>query len=56
MTDVNDTRIIENDSLLNTFIPTDFTDVGQGALLYDAYHHRLRYCEGMGWIVYSDGI
>lgn len=56
MSDVNDNRIIENDSLIDTFIPTDFTDVGQGAMLYDAYHHRLRYCEGMGWLVYGDGI
>lgn len=49
-------NIIENDSLLKTFVPTDFTDVGQGQLLARAYKHRLCYCEGMGWLTYKDGI
>ena len=47
---------IINDSLLSSFEPTDYTDVGQGKLLADAYKHRLAYCEGMGWLTYKDGI
>lgn len=39
-----------------SFIPTDFTDVGQGTVLYEAYHHKLRYCEGVGWIAYNGGV
>ncbi len=45
-----------NDSLLSSFEPTDYTDVGQGKLLADAYKHRLAYCEGMGWLTYKDGV
>ena len=51
MTDEH-TQMHENDSLIESFIPTDFTDVGQGTVLYDAYHHKLRYCEGVGWIAH----
>lgn len=47
MTDEH-TQMHENDSLIESFIPTDFTDVGQGTVLYEAYHHKLRYCEGVG--------
>lgn len=48
-------RFFENDTLITSFVPTDLTDVGQGTLLYEAYHHKLRYCEGVGWIVYGEG-
>lgn len=47
---------IENDSMVSSFVPTDFTDVGQGTLLAQAYPHRLCYCERIGWLVYKDGI
>ena len=50
------TQMYENDSLIESFIPTDFTDVGQGTVLYEAYHHKLRYCEGVGWIAYNGGL
>lgn len=55
MTDEH-TQMHENDSLIESFIPTDFTDVGQGTVLYEAYHHKLRYCEGVGWIAYNGGV
>ena len=55
MTDEH-TQMYENDSLIESFIPTDFTDVGQGTVLYEAYHHKLRYCEGVGWIAYNGGV
>ena len=48
--------VIANDTPLDTFIPDDFTDVGQGYVLADAYKQRLRYCEGLKWLVYSNGI
>lgn len=48
-------RFFENDTLITSFVPPDLTDVGQGTLLYEAYHHKLRYCEGVGWIVYGEG-
>ena len=51
-----DNLIIENDSLLSTFEPTDYSDVGQGQLLARAYKHRLCFCEGIGWFTYKDGI
>lgn len=35
MTDEH-TQMHENDSLIESFIPTDFTDVGQGTVLYEA--------------------
>lgn len=47
---------IENDSMVSSFVPADFTDVGQGTLLAQAYPHRLCYCERIGWLVYKDGI
>jgi len=47
---------IVNDTLVNSFEPTDHTDVGQGQLLARAYRHRLAYCEGIGWLTYRDGI
>lgn len=25
-------------------------------MLYEAYHHKLRYCEGVGWIAYNGGV
>ena len=52
----SDLNKVENDSLLNSFEPTDYTDVGQGHLLAEAYKHRLAFCEGMGWLTYKDGI
>ena len=55
MTDEH-TQMHENDSLIESFIATDFTDVGQGTVLYEAYHHKLRYCEGVGWIAYNGGV
>lgn len=48
--------MIENDSLLETFRPEDYSDVGQARLLSDAYANSLRYCEGLEWLVYQDGI
>lgn len=45
-----------NDTLLSSFEPSDYTDVGQGQLLARAYKHRLCYCDGMGWLTYKDGI
>ncbi len=47
---------IENDTPLESFVPTDYSDVGQGALLARAYGHCLCYCEGMSWLVYENGI
>lgn len=47
---------IVNDSLLVSFEPTDYTDVGQGQLLARAFKHRLLFCEGMGWFTYKEGI
>ena len=52
----NNLICIENDTLLESFIPSDFSDVGQGTLLAEAYAHRLCYCEGIGWLTYKDGI
>ena len=48
--------VIANDTPLDTFIPDDFTDVGQGYVLANAYKHKLRYCEGLKWLVYRDGV
>lgn len=42
--------------LVTTFIPDDYSDVGQGILLATAYHHCLCYCKGIGWLTYKDGI
>ena len=43
--------------LVTTFTPDDYSDVGQGALLADAYRHCLCYCENFkGWLRYQDGI
>lgn len=47
---------VENDTLLDSFVPTDYSDVGQGTLLADAYRHRLCYCKGLGWLTYKDGV
>lgn len=47
---------VENDTPLESFIPTDYSDVGQGALLARAYGHCLCYCEGMGWLAYENGV
>lgn len=47
---------VENDTPLESFVPTDYSDVGQGALLARAYGHCLCYCEGMGWLTYENGI
>lgn len=49
-------RDVENDSNLTTFIPADYTDVGQAAVLSRAYRHKLRYCENAGWLTYKDGV
>ena len=51
-----ETKSIDNDTLLTTFIPADYSDVGQGTLLSDAYRNKLRYCEGIGWMFYKDGV
>ena len=56
MAEGNKLDIIENDSLLNTFEPADYSDVGQGKLLACAYKHCLCYCDGIGWLIYRDGI
>lgn len=46
-----------NDPLVTTFIPADYSDVGQGTLLADAYRHCLCYCENFkGWLRYQDGM
>ena len=47
MTDEH-TQMHENDSLIESFIPTDFTDVGQGTVLYEAYHHKLHITAAYG--------
>lgn len=52
----SDLNKVKNNSLLNSFEPTDYTDVGQGQLLARAYSHRLCHCEGLGWLSYNDGI
>ena len=49
-------RDVENDSNLTSFIPADYTDVGQAAVLSRAYRHKLRYCENAGWLTYKDGV
>ena len=49
-------RDVENDSNLTSFIPADYTDVGQAAVLSRAYRHKLRYCENAGWLAYKDGV
>lgn len=51
-----ETKSIDNDTLLTTFIPADYSDVGQGTLLSDAYRNKLRCCEGIGWMIYEDGV
>ena len=45
-----------DDSKLNSYIPTDYSDVGQGTLLADIYSHCLCYCDSIGWLTYKDGI
>ena len=52
----NQKTSIVNDTLLESFVPTDRTDVGQGTLLAQAYSHQLCFCKGMGWLTYKDGI
>ena len=42
--------------LVTTFIPADYSDVGQGTLLAEAFHHCLCHCDSMGWMTYKDGI
>ena len=52
----SDLKKVENDTLLNSFGPKDYTDVDQAQIFADAYRHRLRHCEGIGWLSYKDGI
>lgn len=52
----SDLKKVENDTLLTSFEPKDYTDVGQAQIFAEAYMHRLRHCEGMGWLSYKDGI
>lgn len=52
----NDLNKVVNDTLLTSFEPKDYTDVGQAQIFTVAYRHRLRFCEGMGWLSYKDGI
>lgn len=52
----SDLKKVTNDTLLDSFEPKDYTDVGQAQIFADAYSHRLRHCEGMGWLSYKDGI
>ena len=47
---------IENDTALQTFKPEDYSDVGQARVLAAAYGHCLRDCEGIGWLIYQDGV
>ena len=42
--------------LTSTFIPADYSDVGQGTLLADAFRHCLCHCDSMGWMTYKNGI
>ena len=42
--------------LLTSFMPTDYSDVGQGTALAQAYRHCLCYCDSIGWLVYKDGV
>lgn len=46
----------KNELELYSFMPTDFSDVGQGTLLARVYHNCLRYCREIGWLVYKNGI
>ena len=52
----SDLKKVTNDTLLDSFEPKDYTDVGQAQIFADAYRYRLRHCEGMGWLSYKDGI
>ncbi len=45
-----------NAPLVTTFVPDDYSDVGQGLLLARAYPHCLCYCDNMGWLIYKNGI
>lgn len=44
----SDLKKVTNDTLLDSFEPKDYTDVGQVQIFADAYRYRLRHCEGMG--------
>lgn len=42
--------------LVTTFIPADYSDVGQGTLLADAFRHCLCYCASLkSWLSYKNG-
>ena len=46
----------KNDTSLESFIPTDFTDVGQGTIFAKAFINNLAYCGGIGWLTYKNGV
>lgn len=52
--DVSEDALSTKQSL--TYVPTDYTDVGQGTLLANTYRHCLCHCSGIGWLAYKDGI
>lgn len=52
--DVSEDALSTKQSL--TYVPTDYTDVGQGTLLANTYRHCLCHCGGIGWLTYKDGI
>ena len=46
----------ENDGYkLDSYMPTDYSDVGQGTLLAQIYGHCLCYCDSIGWLTYKGG-
>lgn len=52
----SDLKKVVNGTLLNSFEPKDYSDVGQAQVFSDVYRHRLCYCERIGWFSYRDGI
>lgn len=56
MVQTSNTKSVEMESQVKTFIPTDYSDVAQAQLLAEAYSHCLCHCENIGWMTYSDGV
>lgn len=46
---------IINDTPLSTFVPEDFSDVGQATVFSKAFGHCLCHCDEIGWLSYRDG-
>ena len=49
-------KTTDNKHQPTSFKPTDYSDVGQGAVLARVYKDCLCYCEGIGWLTYKDGV